>query len=683
MAGRPGTSRAGGTGVDGHKRSSRTSMQRTIGELLVRNAPQQVFGREQELAALMRLLDADGPTLIYLHGPAGIGKSALLRSCALQALQRGAQVVALDGREVEPTHTGFLRSIAGALSLDEVSLFAIVRALREGSTPALIAIDGYESLGLLDSWLRRVFVPALPERVRLALAGRLAPARQWTEAAEWRRVFSPMTVPPLGEPAALELLAAAGLHGERAAAVAAIAFGHPLALTLAGRAVSSAPLREASSHLQSSLQELSRRFLEDIADEPLREAVRASCAVRRVTRPLLAAMLADHDGQAGSTLDRLAELPFFERARDGLLLHDAVREALAAELQAIDPERLRRYRLAAWRHLQRAARLAEPDELWRYTADLIYLVRLPIVRDAFFPRASAEFSVEPARPEDGAAISALVERHETPESVRLLQHWWQRAPDAFHVARAVAGEIVGAYVLIERQRFDAVALEADPLTARWSEHLRLHPIADRGMVLFLRRWLSRDQGEAPGPVQAALWLDIKRHYMALRPQLRRVYLCLREPTPYVDVAASLGMTVLPGSTRIGDAEFLSLLLDMGPHSVDGWLARLVGADLGTARGGRELLDRKHRRLRLADTAVPLTKREFDLIDFLQQRPGEMVAREELLQRLWGRSPEISSNVVDVVVASLRRKLGERASMLQTVRGHGYLLQCDDEAADAD
>lgn len=657
-------------------------MQRTIGEHVALNAPLQLFGRDHETALLMRLLDADGPTMVYLHGPSGIGKSTLLRGFAAQAVQRGVQVVALDGREVEPTHTGFLRSVAEALSLDDVSLFAIVRALQDGDAPALITIDGYESLGLLDSWLRRVFVPALPDRLRLALAGRLAPARQWTEAPEWRRIFAVMTVPPLGERAAFELLTAMGLQGERAAAVAAIAFGHPLALTLAGQAVSSAPPQQAGSHLQSSLQELSRRFLEDIGDETLREAVRASCAVRRVTRPLLAAMLNDRNGQAGATIDRLAALPFFERARDGLLPHDAVREALAADLQAFDPERLRQYRLAAWRHLQQAARAAAPDELWRYTADLIYLVRLPTVRDAFFPRASVDFSVEPARPEHGAAISALIAQHEAPASADLLRAWWQRAPDTFHVAMSVEGEVVGTYVLFEQQRFDSAALDADPLTASWNEHLREHPLGEGDVALFLRRWLSRDQGEGPGPVQAALWLDIKRHYMALRPRLRRVYLCIREPAPYVEVAASLDMAVLPGSTRIGDAEFLSLLLDMGPHSVDGWLARLVGAELRTVAGSDGLLDRKHRALRLGDAVVPLTKREFELVDFLLQRPGETVAREELLEKLWGRSPEISSNVVDAVVASLRRKLGDRASLLQTVRGHGYLLQRDDHPTGA-
>jgi hypothetical protein len=112
-----------------------------------------------------------------------------------------------------------------------------------------------------------------------------------------------------------------------------------------------------------------------------------------------------------------------------------------------------------------------------------------------------------------------------------------RSGGVSHVACAADGVVVGLYALLEPQRLDAGALAADPITARWSEHLRRHPMPAGQVALFLRRWLSRDEGERPSPVQAALWLDIKLHYLALRPRLRRVYLCIVDPSPYAEVVS--------------------------------------------------------------------------------------------------------------------------------------------------
>ena len=84
-------------------------------------------------------------------------------------------------------------------------------------------------------------------------------------------------------------------------------------------------------------------------------------------------------------LDRLRRLPFVETDYDGLLLHDTVREAVAAILRSSDPDRSRRYRGAAWRQLREEVAHATSQEMWRYTADLLYILQNPIVRESFFP----------------------------------------------------------------------------------------------------------------------------------------------------------------------------------------------------------------------------------------------------------------------------------------------------------
>src|SRR3989344_4687126 len=72
----------------------------------------------------------------------------------------------------------------------------------------------------------------------------------------------------------------------------------------------------------------------------------------------------------------------------------------------------------------------------------------------------------------------------------------------------------------------------------------------------------------------------------------------------------------------------------------------------------------------------LTLKEFGLLEYFLRHPGEVVNREDLLAHLWDFNYESFSNVIDVHVKNLRRKLGEanRDSALETVRGIGYRLR---------
>lgn len=74
--------------------------------------------------------------------------------------------------------------------------------------------------------------------------------------------------------------------------------------------------------------------------------------------------------------------------------------------------------------------------------------------------------------------------------------------------------------------------------------------------------------------------------------------------------------------------------------------------------------------------LPLTLKEFGLLEYFLRRPGEVINREDLLAHLWDFNYESFSNVIDVHVKNLRRKLGDESdsSLLETVRGIGYRLR---------
>jgi two-component system OmpR family response regulator len=74
--------------------------------------------------------------------------------------------------------------------------------------------------------------------------------------------------------------------------------------------------------------------------------------------------------------------------------------------------------------------------------------------------------------------------------------------------------------------------------------------------------------------------------------------------------------------------------------------------------------------------IELTVREFALLQFLAQRAGEVVSREQLLEHVWDNTEEGSTNVVDVYIGYLRNKLDRpfRGKMIRTVRGIGFMLE---------
>jgi DNA-binding response OmpR family regulator len=82
------------------------------------------------------------------------------------------------------------------------------------------------------------------------------------------------------------------------------------------------------------------------------------------------------------------------------------------------------------------------------------------------------------------------------------------------------------------------------------------------------------------------------------------------------------------------------------------------------------LDRQARTASVGGTEVELTAREFDLLWHLVARPGIVVSRAQLLDRVWGLSFPGGTRTVDVHVGQLRRKL-ERPALIRTVRGAGY------------
>jgi hypothetical protein len=639
--------------------------------LLDRRVAVDFVGREEELSFLLQTLEREGPVITYLYGIAGSGKSTLLEAFIRHARAEGATVIRLDCQAIEPTQTGLLSQLAIATGGAPASPQDVAQRLGSVDARVIVALDTYEVFRLMDTWLRQVFIPLLPDNVRFVLSGRDAPVTAWFSTPGWRGLFKAIRLDSLDQQSALEFLARAGVPLQEAKSLEAICHGHPLALTLAASLRNSQGARTVRTAGQRVVDELSRLYVADIPDQHTRKALEAASVVRRVTVPLLASMLPDFSPL--DTHERIRALAFVQADRDGLRIHDAVREAVARKLRADNPQEYREYRRSAYRHCMSELRNAAFPEFWRCTADLLYLLENPVVREAFFPTGAQEYVVEPAQPGDETQILQIIERHETPSMAPSLAAWWKRAPDTFMVTRDEKGHAAGFYCAFDPSRFPARVHREDPITHAWMKHLERQPVPPKQRTLFMRRWLAADTGESPSAVQAACWIDLKRQYLELRPNLRRVYLTVQDLSPYAAVALRLGFQPLmdEGSTATVEGYFTALL-DLGPSSVDGWLARLVAAELGVEEDG--LLDCAARELVLKSGRVSLSKLEFGVMEYLQQRPGEAVSRVDLLHSVWEQSYAGGSNVVDVVIRALRKKLADKASVIETVQGLGYRLR---------
>lgn len=635
---------------------------------LLRPADDTLFGRDEELAWLQQTLTADRPLVSFVHGLPGLGKSALLRHFSRQASAAGATPCLLDCRQIEPTVPGFLAAWSEAAEVPLPKLEQARQLVESRPGLTVLGLDHYESLQLLDTWLRQEFMPKMPDTLRLVIASRHSPVPLWATAPGWQDLWQSLALTPLDEAASRQLLRPGQFSAKLTNRIIRQAHGNPLALkmavaTLSGKTALTLP----PGGLNTIVQRLAELFLAEVPDAATRTALESASVARRVTLSLLRA-LPDVDP---AQFEQLRRLPFIESTRDGLRIQTVVRDAIATMFRANDPARFYAARRHTWAQLRDELGQAPRSELWRSTADMLFLIENPVIRNAFFPDGDQTLAVEPATPPDWLQIREMIRRHDGEAGVAPLAAWWRHRPDAFRVVRDQSEHIVAFYCMAEAaEPVMDIALQ-DPLAAVWQDHLSSNPLPTGTRALFLRRWLSTAGGEAPSPGQAACWLDAKRTYMELRPALRRVYLTVADLTAYAQAATQLGFEHLPtAAIDLGTQTFESALLDFGPESVDGWLTRLVGDEMGIVVDSP--IDRERRAVVRDGREYSLTPLEYHLALYLEARAGTTATRDEILAAVWGAEDGSgSSNVVDAVVKSLRKKLGKNLQLIETVRGFGY------------
>ncbi|WP_166427471.1 ATP-binding protein [Nonomuraea mesophila] len=533
-----------------------------LGQRLVAARNETFVGRQEELAVFDAALRNSG-SVLFVHGPGGVGKSALLRQLAQQALAAGRSVTLLDGRTLGPSPAAF-ESAAETVFADE--------------RPVLL-VDNFEDIQGLEGWLRERFLPRIPVSALVVLVGRLPPDLTWQADPTWAGTLLVLPLRDLSPVDAAALLEARGVAaGSLRESLLAFAGGHPLALSL-GAAVAVKDERANSrwKPAQNVVATLLDQLVGEVPSPAHRHALEVCAQTYITTEDLLRAVLPDDD--AATLFSWLRRLPFMESGTLGLHPHDVVREILRADLSWRDPQRYADLRQRIGGHLMAQVRTVPDSNVLRIVGSMFYLRhhrKSPPGRD--FWHQEDDVYEEVFRLEETGNAVALVAEADGNESAAAVAFWAARQPEAFHLYRHTAtGELAGVCVWLRLDRPGDEEAAADPVVAAaWSHARAVAPLRPGEHLSVGRIWV-RDANQ--GLSTAMEWRGVGHSLRSERTAWS--FMAVPADDHRVDYYRRYSPYELDEHVRLGDSEYTLFAHDWRALPAQVWLERLMSADTTT------------------------------------------------------------------------------------------------------
>ncbi|MFE6904597.1 ATP-binding protein [Streptomyces sp. NPDC057717] len=432
---------------------------KTLGHRLQKSRERVFVGRGTERALFRSALDGGDDTfsVLYLHGPGGVGKSALLRQLSDDARGAGRCVFEIDARTFSPTPPAFEAEAGAALT----------------TQGAVLVVDTFERCQALEGWLRTRFLPRLPYDAVVVIASRLAPDLRWRADPDWNDTLRVITMQDLTAQDARSLMAVKGVPNFLQEDVYSFARGHPLALTLAAEVAT----RDTSdlgdwAPGPDVVETLLAQLVGEVPSQEHRRALEACALVEVTTVEVLSTVVGD---RAQMLFEWLRSLPFIESGKRGLLPHDVVRDALTADLRWRDPAGFDSLHRRIHDRLLERIRTSTNSTVIDATRSLLFLYRDGSGVANYVTWSAEDVYEDDYEPQHRCAVLRLAAKADGPELATLVDFWLDRQPRGFHLQRHTeTGEILGfcAWLRLEHPIPDEIAL--DPVVAAVWRHSEAH-----------------------------------------------------------------------------------------------------------------------------------------------------------------------------------------------------------------
>ncbi|TDE58621.1 ATP-binding protein [Nonomuraea mesophila] len=526
-------------------------------------------GRAEELAAFRSALYGGGCNVLYVHGPGGIGKSALLRRFACEATMAGRAVSLVDGHTLEPSPAAF-EAEAG-------------RVLHDAD--AVLLVDDVERLQGLEGWLRERFLPRVPVGALVVIAGRCPPDIRWQADPGWAGALEVLPLRDLRADDARALLDSRGVPAESREPLLAFAGGHPLALLL-GAAVA---VKDGGAGRWTPNQDVVATLLDQLVGELPSAAHRLALEVcahaHTTTEDLLRAALPD---DAAALFQWLRRLPFVQSCGSGLFPHDVVRELLEADLRWRDPEGYAAMHDRIHAHLADKVRTANDADALGAVVALLYLHRgNGASADVHGHRVEGEFQEDVLREEDVGTLLRVATAAEGAAAASCAAFWAERQPEAFRLYRRTeTGEPAAFSAWLRLEEPDEEELAADPVVAAAWEHARATTPLRAGEHLAVSRlWISPSYGCNAPVMEVIQWRVIANCLRAER--MAWSYIAIRRATDaWTERLRRCGMRDLTERPRLADDPYTLFVHDWRAVPAQAWLDRVNRMLVAGPAGGQ-------------------------------------------------------------------------------------------------
>ena len=311
-----------------------------------------MVGRENEIRFFLQQLTAGGASkrILNLFGTGGVGKSYLLDEFRGLAEKAKATFLLMDSRGFSHTPNDFCTELLRMLGYpaekpgqmaESPRLLELCRdMMREKAATAklVLALDTFEEMNDMETWLREVFLPQLHPDILILVAGRFPLQGQWLSSPAWRHWIHRMPIGDLDFFSVKQYLDRSGISKESAIKqIWTRTGGHPLTLSLI---VSTTMVQNiqglAIADGAEVFEQVVKTWLTEVPNDELRELAETAAVLRHFNQELLSYVL--DRAVATEVFQWLVGLSFVRRVDRGWILHDLMRDAIGHELRIRQPE---------------------------------------------------------------------------------------------------------------------------------------------------------------------------------------------------------------------------------------------------------------------------------------------------------------------------------------------------------